>query len=647
MTNKKWILVRTLLLLILAAGIGLLGFQLGQWNGLHHRSHDEDSVGERLRRMPVPPAPAIDHYEVAFTPDFLVEEPLFPIRPTPLEMAEPEELEKSPEVDSDATSENHASSTEPTASKSADEQPDASPEPAPEPVDWLTLIREEVPPLRNPRGLRMPMIVWECCGRLPLDEADVRMLLDRGFTQFVRLVERDLATALALQKAGSPVIVMQGRLGEWPYDLAGEPEQWAHRYPEPDTPEEESDKTKQGDDSEQDSERSDQKEESKDLIPKPWRKEPMPLRITGWQKAAEEFRAMLKRFKEAGVHLDAVWLDYENRPSGSDYRAAIASFDTQKRLPKGALASPRVYHHYTRQLWMGLLSAYIAAPFREFYPEVSITNWVATFSTPEYPALSWFGNAHPTSGPTLFNASNPIAYAIDLAWLHEWKSHYPMDRDHVDQYYMHVLLRQISADAYNRNRIAPSIRSYPWVARWVPEAGIDKAPVMSRRRYREALRHLWLRDVDGMQVFNSQRGDHWQMALAELQDAVQIYDEMLAFAPFLESGEPISFTSPRLLDDSPFWSGKRLGSYAVIRTVTLGPEPSEVVLLPWPRHSVVLPATREGETFLLRKGKGGSVEMLKRWPGETFPDAASLFPNQSNSDRTSQKEGESPQRDGT
>ena len=72
---------------------------------------------------------------------------------------------------------------------------------------------------------------------------------------------------------------------------------------------------------------------------------------------------------------------------------------------------------------------------------------------------------------------------------------------------MHNLLRGVSVDAVNRAAYGPQVMSFPWVARFCTlegEAGNEMAD-MSREAYREALRHMWLRDIDGMQLFNA----HW------------------------------------------------------------------------------------------------------------------------------------------
>jgi hypothetical protein len=82
---------------------------------------------------------------------------------------------------------------------------------------------------------------------------------------------------------------------------------------------------------------------------------------------------------------------------------------------------------------------------------------------------------------------------------------------------------------------------------------------MSRERYREVLRHLWLRGIKTMQVFNALLPGYEEMAVFEVQDAAAIYDEMLELREFLEDGEVLNVAVPKIQDSGVVWSGLRLG----------------------------------------------------------------------------------------
>ncbi len=148
--------------------------------------------------------------------------------------------------------------------------------------------------------------------------------------------------------------------------------------------------------------------------------------------------------------------------------------------------------------------------------------------------------------PPLVTAWNPTAYGA-ASWV--WKSRgkdEKRDQQHVDQVYTNLLLRQVSLAGKLGERWAPEKESIPWVTRWVSEPPELEFPVLSRERYREILRHLWLRGVDGMQIFSPRMKGYEDMALPEVEDAVAAYDDMLAFREFLDDGEVLTYEIPRV-----------------------------------------------------------------------------------------------------
>lgn len=454
--------------------------------------------------------------------------------------------------------------------------PDLFPRPDPQdtrPVDWFEAITTRIPPLRHERGDRWPLVLFDNIDFRDMSVDQVRTLASRGIVPHIPLRPEAVNAALTLREAGVPVIVMEGRSGRWPYPLAGDPPQWAHQYP-PDAD-----------------------------VPEHWRRLPSPTLFKGWNKAAEGIRQTLWHFRQAGAPVDAVWLDYEGEPSGADFEAARQSPRTAALLPREALESVEAFQRFRRQLWIQLLSTYMAAPVREIYPAASVTNWVTTLSSPEHPVYDWNNQPHPLLGPTLFTATNPIAYGVDTFYFTAWEPGYTLDRRQVDRFYTHLLLRQVSADAHNRERLAPYLDAVVWIARWVPDHRGRRAPVMSRPAYREALRHLWLRGVDAMQVFNPVRPQYRELAIQEVEDAVSVFDEMLAWRPFLEAGEPMNYRYPSPDGEGVLWSGLRAGDAAVVRVTASGPQ-ARLRLAPWHGSGVELEATPEGRTYLLEKDPG-------------------------------------------
>jgi hypothetical protein len=453
-------------------------------------------------------------------------------------------------------------------------------------LDWPRTIEACVPTLQHDRGKRRPLVLWEGGDGATFNEKTAKMLLERGVVPAVRLDPDMIPVALQLQRAGAPVVLLDVKSGSWPYDLVGDPGKWALSFAQ-----------------------NAQVQES-------WRRLPVPGRLEGWAIAAQQLREVLRRFQEAGVRVDAVWLDYETAPANVPYEAAKASREAGKEIPARALASNEAFHRYRWQLWLQLPSSYVAAPVREVYPAASVTNWMVMVSTPETPVTGWDNRPLPPSGLTLFNATNPVAYGVDKGVLALWdKEQVPPEADAVDRAYVNLLLRQASQDGQNRQRVASHLDSVVWVARDFQALPERKVPAMSRAAYREALRHLWLRGADAMQVYNSQRPGSLAAALAEVQDAATVYDELLKHRDFLDQGEPITFALPAVHEAGAIWSGLRMADQAVVRTAWLGEGEGTAEVEGWPGFKITLPATRAGTTFTVKLNReAGRLEVLSSDP---------------------------------
>jgi hypothetical protein len=441
---------------------------------------------------------------------------------------------------------------------------------------WLQVFLERVPPLQHARGTRWPMICWESAGLDPLPPETVKALLARGLTQHIRFDTNLIRVARALQDAGSPVIMVQGAGGNWPARLAGPEERWAHQFDEG--------YTREG----------------------PWIGA-CPMMREGWGILGDQVRATLRGFRDAGVTVDAMWMDWEGDPLY--YRHLFGQLRHCRRcreqLPEAVYTDRDAWLAFYWKLYLELNGAYLAGPALEIFPRISLTNWQTVYSTPEHPVITWSYRTLPPGTPTLFNASNPVAYGNDVSWGHAWKSGWRLTRRNVDRFYTHMLLLQVSADAANRAAYAPHMDSFPWVCRWCPDVGDPSIPVMSREAYREVLRHIWLRGADGMQIFNPKRRDYEEMAVLEVLDAVAVYDEMLAYREFLDGGATMCTDVPPIPGERPYWSGLRLADRALVRIVAPGPGTAEITLQPWDGIAVTLTAPPEGRTLVLSRSPNG------------------------------------------
>ena len=130
---------------------------------------------------------------------------------------------------------------------------------------------------------------------------------------------------------------------------------------------------------------------------------------------------------------------------------------------------------------------------------------------------------------------------------------------------------------------------------------------MSKDDYRELLRHVWLRGVDRMFLFNrghttNPRFDWQQRAnesFEEVEDARAVYDEMLAFREFLKHGEPMNHERYKPFTGEPYWSGLELDDRALVRATSRDGEIRTVEVSAFGDQRFELDAVPEGRFYLL------------------------------------------------
>ena len=468
----------------------------------------------------------------------------------------------------------------------------------------LPMLFSRVPPLKHDAAGRWPMICIEPF-RLtaddnsfalakPLPAETIRELLRRGLTQHIPPRINYLDYAKALQAAGSPVILLEGSAFNGP---AGDVADGLHQLPadfqrDPDQPAQQP-------------------------------SYPCPLLLEGWRLQAEQLRSTYRAFRDAGVTVNAAWLDWEIEPypGKSQWREARACSRCSEMFPPGVLDDFDRYRGFITRWRVGLFSSYVAAPILEVFPRCSVTNWELVMSSADHPTPRWSGAAAvPPTGIGLFTAANPVAYGntawYGLNWKAEWN--WPLDQPHMDRLYTSVMLGQFSMHEQNAQRAAPEKQSIPWVDRYCADDRDPKIPILSRARYREILRHLWLRGADGMQIFNPNwfpdQPEKAAIVTEEIEDAVAVYDELLADRRFLEGGTTMNTAVVPPPDDSSIWSGLRLGDEAVIRTFTQGSQPVKLSISPFEGVGPIeLESTPQGATYRLKK-QGTEVKLLGNEP---------------------------------
>ena len=170
-------------------------------------------------------------------------------------------------------------------------------------------------------------------------------------------------------------------------------------------------------------------------------------------------------------------------------------------------------------------------------------------------------NLPPTTyAPSPGIVANPAAYADSTQlggfFLDYASPNYPVNQATADTAYWWELLTDISSCAASNGTVG---RTMAFVSHYVPD--YKGQPFgdygMSVRLYKELLRHLWLRGVSGMAVFNPGGiyGSNTQ-SYNELEYARSVLDEMLSFRPFLVNGAPMNYAvSSGVFSNAVEWSG--------------------------------------------------------------------------------------------
>ena len=108
--------------------------------------------------------------------------------------------------------------------------------------------------------------------------------------------------------------------------------------------------------------------------------------------------------------------------------------------------------------------------------------------------------------------------------------------------------------------------------------------------------------------------------MEEVQDAVAVYDEMLAWRDLLDHGEVLNYQVPGPDDHGLLWSGLRTANTALVRLYPLAKDgPKWLDLTIWPGQRVLLQVSRGGISYRVERASADAQLRVWRLPDPVVP----------------------------
>jgi hypothetical protein len=326
-----------------------------------------------------------------------------------------------------------------------------------------------------------------------------------------------------------------------------------------------------------------------------------------------------------------LWLDYENFPASGDFNQQHLAYPSQYYTDSYAAGNgvfvssygsnlltdtldnadnPMVRYSYDLQYVLLKNSAFKALTdvfgtggiFGNFnsYFSSSATQYAPTYESPR--PLTYPPEAGIVANPSIY------ANTAILTWefVNDNPSNYPLNQSTANAVYWNRMLKAVSTCTANNGAVG---RTVPDMSYYVADSAVEPYAgfVMSPAVYKELVRHMWLRGISGMQIFNPPPPyESATKSYTELEYARSVLDEMLSFRTFLVNGAPMTYTvnSPRFTGGVE-WSGMSNSTTSptqwVIRAVSLSGSAGTVASIsPQPGLTFTnIPAPTDGATYIL------------------------------------------------
>ena len=296
----------------------------------------------------------------------------------------------------------------------------------------------------------------------------------------------------------------------------------------------------------------------------------------------EQLEAYLRPYKEAGLQVDFIYLDWEidgpiewnggwahskrctrcreNVPDIDDFTSFQTALRTLRAemqrevfsetvkayFPDALMGNYAVYPHNGERYWYDYFEEFVEgaphrvdgrAKYRKWFPEFEPSGF--TFAMPVvytwYPTFAWYDFEDP-----------------DYRWFYN------------------MLLVATNACEHTPASV-PVISWLHWHTTAPAEEPDPAVKQMSENAYRELIWHMLLRGTDGLMNWCMAEETGKELALIQ-----QVYAASLEYRRFLDGGEPVSFTVPA--EPAPVVSGLLLGDELLVRRTDFGDGVVDVTL---------------------------------------------------------------------
>jgi len=305
------------------------------------------------------------------------------------------------------------------------------------------------------------------------------------------------------------------------------------------------------------------------------RKMGCPFRLDGRKDDIKaQFRSFLGAYRDAGVTIDFLYLDWEidgpiewNGAWEHSRRCTVcrehvpeiddfSAFQDALREIRSALQREccvQVVQEYFPDALICNYSVYPHSGVRYWYDYYEVLPEGAPYIEDQFARYRpWYHEFEPCG----YTFANPVVYT----WYATW-SWYPEWANDDYRWFYNLLLVGSNAGRHTPQEV-PLVTWVHWHTT-APPADAPPVPQMSEWAYQELLWHLYLRGNDGLMMWCTAPETTKEVSLM-----VEVMDGMLAYREFLGAGEPVIFHVPG--EPGTVVSALRLGDRLLVRRTDFG-----------------------------------------------------------------------------